>query len=823
MINTSWLALCTLIGLMIAYSVVGVLLSRALPWSDDAKNVRLHTIFGIVCAPYLMGFAVMVVLWFTPNQAHSDTLKMVASFPLIVMFSYVLLNIVRPKNTQQLLRKHVPSPYDVVDKIIMVLLVIHVVFLLSCALLLPLIQNDSLEYATVGGVLYDAPDLRNYPVIKPDENKYGFYATWTHPPLYVSLIYLTYNLNQSSEMPGLMRLISPWVTLIGLLLVYSLGSLVSHRCAGVATLLFVSAPLFFMAAQTALLDPLPITAMGLLLASMVGFKRHEKGSNMGKGYALGLSLWTHSQAILFPMLYLVMWFTNEGLTTLKTHKKSLFFVVVIALLIGVWPFLNSYRQLGVLVTDNPPVLALPLLEWKEHFLISRGLGNVTAAIQYGLLKGWFAIESYGAAYWFMLVGLVVFFKRNSFSSLVKETFLYGAHSTLPSGERLIRMCVITLAAYLSGVGLSLALGMEIFIKNERYMMVANVLVVLIAGYGLSSLPLYKTSVARWIKRILEVGLITGSIIILCAIGSYSLSKSQILEGRLNDSHIEKLSRYPGYTVPYYIKETLPNDAHILSFRPAILYYAQRRMMRHVDTRLLAVYQATNKDSAYKQLQELGITHIHVPKSVPPSFFNSSIEGLLASPNYSTIVFTDNMHQLYKLEKTDVTYTQESIVASAESLKWMREPAILIGGRQKIASIPLSKEELKGSVSQSQFPLNFFQRDWQTSLESQRIDVRPFTHKNHHQEIIVKATIRGYGSVHLMMRQHKPEDTSLPSPISIINQTLAAEAKPYHLERRFTLHPGTEDISLIFLHEGNSFIDIDTVSIDVVSHHKIESN
>ena len=124
------------------------------------------------------------------------------------------------------------------------LLAVWVIALLVNTAFLPLIQNDSLEYATVGRLLFESRDLSTYPAIHPELSRSGFYGPWTHPPLYVALIYLMYIFQGHAEIPGLMLWIAPWFALAGTGLVFAFGNLTSRVTGILSALVFISVPLF---------------------------------------------------------------------------------------------------------------------------------------------------------------------------------------------------------------------------------------------------------------------------------------------------------------------------------------------------------------------------------------------------------------------------------------------------------------------------------------------------------------------------------------------------------------------------------------------------
>ena len=140
---------------------------------------------------------------------------------------------------------------------------------------------------------------------------------------------------------------------------------------------------------------LPIAGMALVLvvATMVEGMPLRRGAAIG--VALGLALWTHSQAILLVPLFFLVTAVYWGLGSLREYAKEAGTAVVSGLAIVIWPYLKNIAICGSPVFDTPEIFILPGLEWNEYFTAVRGLKTAVSTIQYGVLRGWFDLSNFG--------------------------------------------------------------------------------------------------------------------------------------------------------------------------------------------------------------------------------------------------------------------------------------------------------------------------------------------------------------------------------------------------------------------------------------------
>ena len=233
MIELNLLSSLTFFVLIAVSTLAGLGLSFRMPWSDWAKLWKLNVALGIGIAPFLAGISSVIALLFFPGASHL----------LHILFVYCALGAGALLAFKPLRKVSLVKVQIILDSYLLRLIfLIWVSLLLFNSIFIPLLQNDALEYAIVGRELFQSRSLEIYPLLDPNLGSSGFFAPWTHPPLYVSLIYLTSTLQGHADVPGLMRLIAPWFLLSALYSIVMLGRLLSTNVGWLAGIL-MAAPL----------------------------------------------------------------------------------------------------------------------------------------------------------------------------------------------------------------------------------------------------------------------------------------------------------------------------------------------------------------------------------------------------------------------------------------------------------------------------------------------------------------------------------------------------------------------------------------------------
>ena len=440
---SSWMLILLLV---VGGSVAGCLIASVFPWSASARSDGIHRAVGLGLAPFVLGmFGVMVLACLPGAESIWHLVTIFLTLGVVSVLFWLLC-----KGRREPIVSAFSTPRGFGEYIFLGLVLLWAVFLLIKAIFLPLSQNDALEYATVARELFFTRDLASYPVINPKESISGFFGPWTHPPLYVALAYLAQLAQGHSNEPGFMRLIAPWFGLCATYLVYVLGKVVSRLTGLVSATIFLSTPLFFAGADSALIDALPVLGIIIVVACVFAFDASSVRRWACIGFVLGLSLWTHSQAILFIPITIGVVVLRYGARNLANAFKEVFYILVTAVVIGGWPYWRNWLFFGSPISDNPAVFALSLLDWPGYFSVARGLDNSVAILQYGVLKGWFSLEAYGWVFWLMLFGIFWLIRSLRLASFL-NIFCNGTQSILHSPQHLLFISLLVVFIYLKEV------------------------------------------------------------------------------------------------------------------------------------------------------------------------------------------------------------------------------------------------------------------------------------------------------------------------------------------------------------------------------------
>ena len=646
-------------------SFVGIKIALIFRWSDLDNHcfLPLPIAVGLGLAPFILGLlTVFSLCFFSGYNAHFHLISL--------LFSLATLHAI----TIFFSKKHTyffRTPTLMIEEWYFgVLLVAWIFFLFFNSFYYALYQNDALEYMTVARQMYVTNSLNSYPMINQEITSSGFYGPWTHPPLYVSLLYLTEAIQGHALFPGLSRIISPWIAFITTLLVYSLGGVHSRMTAVLSALICISTPLFFLDATTSLIDCLPVLGFALTLALLLGLDSKYTYKWLVIGLITGFSLWTHSQAVLLLPILIVIIFFLLGLRQWKKALQAILTVLSISLLISIWPYLKNWLIFGYPISDNPIVFSLPSLKWDEYFSYARGLDNTFAILQYGIFKGWFALEAFGFSFWVMTLGALIFIKRLYYSDNFKSPFTLGI-SVLPKQDLLLGLCLLFSLIYISGTIVSVFLGLNLMIKNERYLLVTLPFIAIIGGYGgtclIEKIDQYlkkNTDTKKYIYYLLSVALLAVLTLMIYVVavvypGKY-IAKLKVtinpsdysITKKFEPVHDRLLKSLPSTGLMLKARSIVPKDALILSLRPADMYYLHRKMVSYLDPRLVSFYQENSPNNAIKILKALGINYIQATDYSLPVQYNSVLYRILQDPRLSKMIVSNLANEIYQLVPAD---------------------------------------------------------------------------------------------------------------------------------------------------------------------------
>lgn len=799
------------LGLALLSCGIGLGISKYVPWSEQARRLRTDLAVGIALGPFVLGLTTIATMKLLPGVGPEAHLLSMAAFLALTFFL-----LLRKRIEKGGVSYHLPS-FTRFEQICFATLGIVSLTLFFVSFMGPVTQNDTLEYAIVGSMLFDSSTLASYPAIFPDQGSSGFYGPWTHPPLYVSLIYLGFAIQGNNETLLLMQAIAPWFALSGAIVVFSLAS--SHsKLAGVfAAMLYLIAPLHFLGVQSGLLDALPMAAFGIVIAAITGIESLAVKRGLYIGIVVGVSLWTHSEAILFLPMAVAASAIYHGLAGVKKAALEATVLVCIASIVGGEHYYQNWQVLGKIVSDSPAVFEIPELAWDAYFSTGRGIDGLTSKIQYGLFKGWFSYEAYGAVFWFMTLWLLQQGRSASKNGAFK--IFGGGLKWIDHREMVPFLCFYLVCVYLLGVLLSMAIGLDLLIKNERYMLAILPVVSVLAGISIASaIPnenvfgvLSRGKRMAW--RSAQFAIV---VVVLGQVGVLMSYKLMTENWAFNDQSEPSIKYVPEFKPIFYLNELEATDSKVLTLKPSDMFYSQWRMLSYLDPQLAGFYSTSDMESAHRQLTMLGVKYVHIPDYTLPVFTNGPLQEILRNPDLSSLLFEGGGYQIYELagNGTAVAGSQELL---SEQVEWQRSLNWLVGGRKELASLPLTRDiqslNAEGRLaSESSAPWGLFNREFSVTLQSEFYELSD-GEAEYAFDLVVNG--RGYVRVWLMQcfeEQGVCETSRRNGTKRLLGDWSFSSDKAVKFGRRFNTLAGAQRMAILIEHVGNSLVEVQKADI-----------
>lgn len=803
--------------LMALASAAGLALVGGWPWAARARETGVAFAAGLGAAPLLAGLAAVFALWALPGGQ--------APLQAALAIGVLALGAAAGLASGATRRALVPGRTLVPQGAAALLACSFIAALLLDAATVPLVQNDALEYATVARILADTRDIASYPVLHAQQHPSGFYGPWTHPPLYVALLELGDVLQGTSESTLLLRLVAPWCLAAAALAVAALARWANPARPSdgpLAALLLVSTPMLFLGAASALIDALPVLGFTLVLSAVAALSATPAARwrrALGIGVMLGLALWTHSQAVLFlllvlPLLLLVPLPEPQGPrrwpVRLATWLPVAALALAVALAVGGAPYLRNISLFGAPVSDNPLVFALPSLDWPAYFRQQRGLASAAELAQYGLLKPWFAVEAYALVFWLALP--VLWRRREPLPAMFDESV------------HLRPLALGLIALYLAGASLAVVLGIDLMVRNERYMLILVPPAALLAA-GAQRRPRMRGAL------VLLIG-VQLAVLVLYRLGQLSAERTPPPAGLDSaGAHTaptasgapapeRRLERWGPYAAMAYLRRATPPPSTVLSLKPADMFYAGRTMVSYLDPRLLPFYGERAPPAAAAGLRALGVTHVHLPDYWLPPVYNSALGALLADPALAELSFERNGYQIYRLLRPGESDAVPG-AACGQTLAfagWQREREFVLGGRKNLRRIDLGAPEpwAAGEESRSWNPTPLFLRETNTVLRAKvALPPRPraaaagsaaagapgAAANRSAGEWLLKLQLAGEGYVQVLVQPHGAGAGGVRQLVA--DRPLAAAAGEVSLQRRLRIDAAATRLELRVEHRADS--------------------
>lgn len=788
-----------LCGVVAILTWVGVELGKSAPWGERAQAAGLPTAIGVGLGPLLLGAlgsAVMFALGPVAPAVH-----LAATLALAVAIGLLARKLQRPSPILTL-PLHTARGVRWLDAVLLAFAVVLAITAWS----VPRNINDAMEYLLVARDLAVTRDLAGtYPGLAPAQSPSGFFFAWTHPPSFVVLQYLVAATGTPLDGLGLSSVVGVWPAISTAVLVRATAGAIDARSGSLAGVLLLATPLYFLGAAGSLIDPLPVLGATVIAAVLVG-QRAGPGTrplrgDVALGASIGLALWTHSVAVLFvPIAFAaaawLSWFRRESP---RAALRSLAVALSLAFAIGAGPYARNIATVGALVSDSADVVSMNALGWEEFYDYSRGVNTFAAKVQYGVLKGIFAPEAYGAAFLLAFIGVALV-----------------AHPRWRRTQQ-AEAAIVTawwVVAFVLGVSASLLLGTNQLIRNERYFLMILGPASVVGALGATNVwdalrpRLGRSATAvRWLT---VLGFLCG----LALLVQFAAGPLRQRTAHAGD-RLQRRSGWPGLRMIATIDTLVPAGATVLSFRPGDFAYGHRRVLTHLDDRLVTVYEASTSAEALRRLRTLGIDWVHVSDYGPPSLYATKLSSVLADPSASTLVASESGHQLYRLAPS--TKTAEGAEAVIVNPVGTAVHRIELGGRKALGAIPVSRQQIAGGeASRAQLPLGLFQRHHSTVLSLHSAVTDSSSHTKGPlvalgPELRLTLTGTGDGYVRVMLVPLDASGHDIEQRPILVGEFVVTNGATFVFSQRTFVPTRARAVRVQLQHFGNSWIQVDRVA------------
>ena len=383
---------------------------------------------------------------------------------------------------------------NVVSIIGLLVLLLIIGLILLVALVVPLTDNDALEYAGSAKLVFEEMSAQRYPFVRLTDSD-DYYGPWSHPMGYVALQTWGFILQGDLEDTSPVRFITPWFAICtAIALVHATGG-IRRTLSPWAAVLLLATPAYLFTTMQSHIDQIRIFSLvAAVLFVPILCRQPNWRRIVGLGCVLGSGIFAHSLGILSCLLISALVFLSLRTGFWKRLAISSA-VSLIALLLVAARLIDNVVIFGSPIADvgAVPVYALSQLDWEAYFREARGIATFADQWLAGFLAGLSQPRLYGITYWLFVLALGAFFLKLSRSGVLSlNSGLPRRVLSIISSTRLQWSALLVVLMFYSMVFVSVVLDMDSFIKNYRYMM--------------TTLPLVVIFVVRTLSRPLDIWL-----------------------------------------------------------------------------------------------------------------------------------------------------------------------------------------------------------------------------------------------------------------------------------------------------------------------------
>lgn len=411
--------------------------------------------------PLVLSWVLMHSLWLMPGYNNRIYFYVGLCLALLVISSgyrgiYLVLCGINKKSLSIKLGKI----YDciknsLVNKLILLLLVFVTLSFILFSTLIPLHENDAVQYYLYAKMFFEQKSLDFYPTI--DISFFSdFYAVASHPLGFVGLHYWGLIAHANSNLGTINYFINVFYLICTYMLFSQVLSKVSMQVKLFAMLLLISNPTYFINGYLHGIDVIRIYFLLAAICCLISLDYKDIRVQALVACMAGLSMYTHSVNILFTLPFCGLAYLILSRNMILTLRFGLICLSAF-LIIDMYQPVKNYITIGNFISDNMPVLNIESIGYNNHVWIASGLFSSLDKIIWGLFAPFTKLKAYALTCYSFVVLLFAMSFSNNFRKNILSKY-----------NNIILITSILIIFYMFVVILSLLMNMHVFVANNRY-------------------------------------------------------------------------------------------------------------------------------------------------------------------------------------------------------------------------------------------------------------------------------------------------------------------------------------------------------------------
>lgn len=453
----------------------------------DKEEALKIFIYSLGCGPITIAALLAVLLWQFPY--HTNVFYICSIEVLFVLCSFAFFRqfkLLYHVFQQIIIKVSAKESYNPLTFSINVLVLFCFILILVQVALMPYsIDGDAIEYASVARLIYENKTIGLYPIVNTNGHG-GIIASWTHPPLYITNLVWGYLIQGFDKEPGIIKYITPMYCFYTLLLLWHFLSKKNRLTGSFGMLLLITTPIYYQEIILHSIDAMRLYTLLLVfifLYDLLSKKTYQYV--IVAGYLLGMCLLSHSGGIIaVPLICFVYLLLSQDNFKYRLIKIGVIFTIGFMFVLP--SYIVNIHKYGAIIEDSTPVWQVRQMDFDSTVNILRGINTPGQQWLYGVLAGLSKTDLFGVSYWILLGGLLFLAIKNINFNLIT----YFSKDRTVSEEILNRIWTIPLLVIFLFYGmciLTVFLGMNIIIKNMRYLMTLQPFVVIVDAVFLTFL------------------------------------------------------------------------------------------------------------------------------------------------------------------------------------------------------------------------------------------------------------------------------------------------------------------------------------------------